>query len=234
MRLLPKSEIDKHKANERQAEIAEGLKLAKRVDSLRQTVAEEDKALKAFRVQTLEAIGDEIKAHTVKRDALRTEVKDLEERRAIALEPLDAKEADLRKRENNISIKEADNAKQEKLLHEVQLDLDKRTKDVVAKETQTAHLHEDAQLLHKNTVILNGDAERKHREAESVLSQARRDASVITENSIQREAWVQAREVTVQKKEDELRAQELQIAREWTLLRDRQDLLERNIKQHGS
>lgn len=234
MRLLPKSEIDKHKANERQAEIAEGVKLAKRVDKLRETVVNEEQALKTFRVQTLEVIGEEIKANTVKRDALRTEVKDLEERRAIALEPLDAKEAELKGREGNILIREAGIATKEKTLHEVQLDLDKRARDVVAKETQTAHLHEDAKLLHKNTAILNGDAERKHREAESVLSQARRDASVITENSIQREAWVQAREVAVQKKEDELRAQELQIAKEWTLLRDRQDLLERNIKQYGS
>lgn len=60
MKLLPKSEVDLKKAQERKGEIDEGLKLAKKIDALRQAVVEEERKLTLFRRASLETIQKEI------------------------------------------------------------------------------------------------------------------------------------------------------------------------------
>ena len=60
MRLLPKSDIDKQRAIERQRDVEEGLKLAKKIDQLRSLLPQEEAALEAYRKQTLASIGSEL------------------------------------------------------------------------------------------------------------------------------------------------------------------------------
>ena len=81
MKLLPKSDIAKAKSVDKQREIDEGMKLAKRVDSLREVAAAEEASLKKFRSETLGAINTEITANATKRDELTQEVQSLEERK---------------------------------------------------------------------------------------------------------------------------------------------------------
>ncbi len=59
VKLLSKREIDVAKARDRQREIAEGTKLAQRVDGLRELAADEEKSLNDFRIKTLTAINEE-------------------------------------------------------------------------------------------------------------------------------------------------------------------------------
>lgn len=60
MKLLAKSDIQKAKSIERQQLVNEGLKLAKRVDDLRDVVAQEEAALEKFRRERLKQIHKEI------------------------------------------------------------------------------------------------------------------------------------------------------------------------------
>lgn len=88
MRLLTKSEIATAKATDRSREVAEGIKLAKRVDGLREIQAQEQAALEKFRRESIATIHDEINAATQKRDTLKIEVDVLEVRKKEALRPL--------------------------------------------------------------------------------------------------------------------------------------------------
>lgn len=88
MRLLKKKEIDKLKAADRKREIDEGIKLATRVDGLRQLAASEETQLETFRVETLKSIHEETAEAIIKRDTLTKEVAELEDRKKVALEPL--------------------------------------------------------------------------------------------------------------------------------------------------
>ena len=56
IKLLSKSEIDKAKNADKAKEIAEGLKISRKVDSLRELMADEEKALEKFRSESLFAI----------------------------------------------------------------------------------------------------------------------------------------------------------------------------------
>lgn len=100
MRLLKKSEIDQIKAKDRQLEINEGLKIAKRVDALREVAAEEERSLTNFRIKTISLINEEINVEIFKRDSLKNEIKQLEESNSILKDkrikleaPLDLQEA---------------------------------------------------------------------------------------------------------------------------------------------
>lgn len=89
VKLLSKREIDVAKARDRQREIAEGTKLANRVDGLRELAADEEKALNDFRIKTLTAIQAEIDPKIIERDELLNELVALRDERKSLLKPLD-------------------------------------------------------------------------------------------------------------------------------------------------
>lgn len=89
MRLLAKSEIDKAKAVEKKREVDEGMKLARRVDNLREIAAQEEASLLKFRQQTVATIHDEIITEQSKLDLLKAEVGSLAEQKVILQKPLD-------------------------------------------------------------------------------------------------------------------------------------------------
>lgn len=70
MKLLAKSDIQKAKSIERQQLVNEGLKLAKRVDDLREVVAEEEQTLENFRRETLKEIHRQIRIEQAKLDKI--------------------------------------------------------------------------------------------------------------------------------------------------------------------
>lgn len=73
MKLLSKSDVQKAKSLDRQREIDEGLKLARRVDALREIAAAEESSLAKFRIETIAKIHDEISILAAKRDELQIE-----------------------------------------------------------------------------------------------------------------------------------------------------------------
>ena len=95
IKLLAKRDIDAAKAKERSLEVAEGLKLANRVDGLRETQAQEEASLQRFRTETIKKINEEITESTAKRDSLLTEVKTLQADRERALIPLDKEKQEI-------------------------------------------------------------------------------------------------------------------------------------------
>jgi len=60
VKLLPKSKLEEQKAKEKFQQQEEGLKLARKVDSLRELHAQEEEKIATWRNETLEAVGKEI------------------------------------------------------------------------------------------------------------------------------------------------------------------------------
>lgn len=85
MRLLDKQTIATQKSSERAKEVAEGVKLAKSIDSLRETHAKEQSKLKLFRDSTLRNIKEEIDVLLQRKNALQAEIAALEVKRKILL-----------------------------------------------------------------------------------------------------------------------------------------------------
>lgn len=107
-RLLDKKEMDGAKSQEQKLVIDESVKLARRVNNLREVYDDEESALATLRRETLKGIHNETNILLERKNALGIEVKDLEERKKQALIPLDfLKEGlDLKKKElDEVSLK---------------------------------------------------------------------------------------------------------------------------------
>lgn len=91
MRLLAKQQIEKDKSLEKRREIDEGIKLAKKVDKLREISAQEESNLKRFRDESIKVVKSEIDVLIVRKETLKSDVKELEELRILAQAPIDLK-----------------------------------------------------------------------------------------------------------------------------------------------
>lgn len=203
MRLLPKSEVDKAKASDRQREIDEGKKLATKVDTLRELHAEEEKGLEQFRQKTVKQIREEIDPLIAQKEALTSDISELEHTRKMLLVPLDAKweevnaaqtlcderEADLATKEGDFNSRRALLVAEERELHiekERVVDERERSKEMVASSGRI--LDEANQTLvdarAKASVVLQG-AQLRHDEAiarELRVAAQERDNSMVSEH----------------------------------------------------
>lgn len=233
IKLLNKSDIDTGKAKDRQAEIAEGLKLAKRVDALREVAVEEEASLEKFRHGTLAEIARETEEATIARDIMLAEVKVLEGRKATALVPLDAEIKRIEGLRAVVDELLANVADKEKVLHEVQVKQDGEWLTIAELKREAEVMHTNATALLAEAGTLNGEAERKQALASTTLSDAERISTVKIANAEERERWVTERESAALIKEEALRSREQELDKKETVLKDREATLARNLKRNA-
>lgn len=233
IKLLQKREIDIAKGRDRQLEVQEGLKLARRVDGLRETQAQEEKSLELFRQNTVANINTEIEKESVKLEALKADVFALEDRRRNALVPVRdleaAAEALLEKavnKANDVDILED-------LATKKHTALDKRDADLVVEERRIADMHSRAEELLAKHAILEEDSRKKNDEIEKKLVstyEAQKALDVYIkqkESEFSKMQEVINSEIAAVKKE-----KERLIIKEKQLI-DREQILQRNIIRHN-
>jgi len=228
MRLLSKSEVTQAKALERQKEIEEGVKLAKRVDALREVGAEEEKSLSKFRSETILSIKNEITAKLDERDTLVKEVEELREERRVLMEPLTEEKQKLENQKQELQKvkKELDERNQELVSREI--GLNGREKDIIIQERRADDMHSTQETLLREAGTLRDEMERKEREANEQLRKAYAEAETIMQNAKVKETNINRREEAVLKKEDLLREKEIELEKEWEKLKDREATFIRN------
>lgn len=145
MRLLPKNEIGQAKSIDRKLEIDQGAALAKRIDSLRETLAREQSALKSFGESSTAIVQSEIDALLGKRNALAGEVEKLRSQREELAKPLvlawdkigeEGKKLDLRKerimeRESGVRKGFKSLAERERTIEAIEKTLREKTLEII-------------------------------------------------------------------------------------------------------
>lgn len=231
MKLLNKSDVVRNKGLERQQAMAEGRKLAKRVDSLREVSAAEEASLAKFRVKTLETIQKDIDVKAAKLNALALEVKDLEERREIVLVPLDAHAEFLDIREKEVASREAKVAVWESRVDVRDRALDSREYDIGKLEKKTALVHTQAHDALDEARTIKANAVDQEQKANTLFRTTTVKLGIEVKAAEERERWVFAREQAVAVTEENHRKEKIKLAQGWTELNDRIELLERDIKR---
>lgn len=233
MKLLSKSEVNKAKSIDRQREVDEGLKLAKRVDALREVAAQEDASLQKFRRETLARISTEILFETTKRDTLKQEVSDLEERKRVALVPLTEAWEDVEEeREILTGLRDLLDAREARLrLNEA--DAEERAKEVARAEQVVSYTQADATDRLEKAAILKDDADNLKRIASEELQQARNTAQTLIISAEERVEQVSKREKECLQRESDLDKREKELNDNLIRLRDREGVLARNLKRNG-
>lgn len=218
MKLLTKSEIEQKRAADRKLEIDEGIKLARRVDNLRQTIATEGATYELFGNGNKQVVLEQISELVNERDTLRIEVGDLEVERAKLREPLDAEWDALREAQAALDEQDVDIRYRKRELKEDEAAHAIRRKDIEDAESRIA-------LDRKQTTrnLLDSDALRtelvvKKVEFDAYVQQQisefeKREAKLASdeENVANRKARNDAREVELDEREAALTERERQV-----------------------
>ena len=172
MKLLSKSEVVRAKSIERQQQIDEGLKLAKKVDSLREIVANEEEALNKFRTQTLEEIHQQITSKSKELEYLVSEVNDLEKRQKEALRPLNKEREEIQALRESVEESFRELREREVTLTQQERDVEKKQKDVLSKEKRANLLVADAQSRLVDADILKKEASEAKKQGIAIRTSA--------------------------------------------------------------
>lgn len=231
MKLLSKKEVDQSKASERARDVQEGLKLAKRVDALRETQAEEEASLARFREKTLAIIHEETTKAAEKRDILLKEVSGLEKRRKEALKPLDKEEERLEAFREELSDRERT------------LEVDERNSGLLKAETKqklkaASDALKRAETKERQLADLVASKENDRKQQTVFLQEAQkvRDAALSLKKQVVDDLKTRDTELAVREKNLELRAEtftrhEKALEKREIRLKDREEKLARNIKR---
>jgi len=227
IKLLPKSEIDHLKAEERRKEVEEGRKIAERIDTLRETVSEEEAALGRFRVETVTRINAEISAKITEREELEHGNSKLRREREELLKPLDTEREEIRLErihlaqwEKSISEKEDQVIQREESSIECQKEVEKRL--------QRAKIQEEIIGLRLSEANRAAKAsEDAYIVAEEVKQATISERKAISIGLTHREEAVSARENNATIRESDIASREKEIGKEHLRLADQEATLAR-------
>lgn len=230
-RLLQKQDIVKQKSIERKLEIDEGVKLARKIDSLRETSAGEETKLSKFREQSLRLIKEEIEDRLIERDSLDVEVRSLKERRIELQKPLDEEWLKVNsKQEELIQYAQALQAESIKLnllsieLVDKKIELEVQSERIEERNIQS--LRQSAQVDEAKTKVDNllKEIEIKSKEKEEEFKQTNKYL-------LSEEARIRVMEREVNMKLENIEKREEEVKRKYILLEDREATLDRELKR---
>ena len=217
VQLLSKREIDSAKARDRQQAVAEGLKLTRRVDGLRELQAETEANYEKYRISTLEEIGKQIDAKEAESEALEKGIKTKREELVQLSGPLDKAWMYYVKTEKDeiASLKGDWERRNADIIRQAQENEVIKAKALETIEKFTEGQKENAQTSERITKLLQSaeiSASEARNQAAALLQEAsneRNAAAKRNESSKVREQNVLLHEQTLKRKEDELEDREM-------------------------
>lgn len=231
MRLLPKSEMAQRKNDARKQEIDEGIRIAKRVDAVRETLLNEEQSLEKFRRETVALIHQQIIDERKVLKSLQAKVKNLTVKREQLLIPLDKEWAEIQQVKEQIESEQKEIekswlaiSKQEKTYNKlIQEATDSLVKTLQYEEYSRTNLKEVSDM----NIIARQDAEESQKIKERTY--ALHDAMV--KELKQRDSQLASRERDCILKESKLLEKESALENGWKLLEDRKAMFERTINR---
>jgi hypothetical protein len=234
-RLKTKVEVDAKKAQERKKEVDEGMKLAKSVDLLRETYAQEQTKLRLFRESTLKVIKDDIDALEVKKNSMAGEIKALEARKIEAEAPIDlvkewkkVKEdkkeiiilkEDILERENRVINKEIqiESIKNEFFEREEKIkENEQSSKNYLIETTKNYELSEKNKL---ETLRIKDDTLRSLDEKETDLRRKEQDLSYREHDLVLQKEQVIQDKIEIEKEKIHIQSQQQSLKVAWDRIR---------------
>ncbi len=201
MRLLPKSEIDKAKTQDRAREVAEGLKLSRRVDGLREMRVKEEEALEKFRDGTLQSIMKDIEEANSKKEIVLRELQELEAKAKKELSKSDKKRLDDLK--NSLELREKELKDKEFDLSLIELDVSEAKKEAEEALNRQRLREKEADELRKQTLAEKQEAEAKLVRAKKIEDRAIKDKEKTEARLTLKEQELSEKEKEIMKREEE-------------------------------
>ncbi len=225
MKLLAKKEITVLKAKETRMAQDEGLKLAKRVDSLREIQAEEEKSLKQFREKTISVINAEIVEQTTIRDLLKGEVAKLQDEKQEALKPLDEEWERVKSFKSELDSKELSLQKQGAELDAVSMQLHNETTEIRDEKQRIEHEKERTNQLLREADNQLTQNQQMVSETQKVRTEAETLKNILYNEIAQKELSFSSRDERQKIRDNEQDLREQELNQRETRLMDRENRL---------
>jgi len=204
VKLLQKSEIANLKAKQSSREVAEGVKIATRVDGLRELWSKTEQDFENYKTSTLAAIQKEIDAREKKKEVLTGELRQLQSKYDSLMPDISTKRTELAQFEKKLISWEKKLEKREDEAALSELDV----ADAMKKAEDARLRDEENERISRNVLF---QANQKKSEAQNTLDTARK----IQENAYrikkETEDALALREFSIKAKESELLSKELLI-----------------------
>lgn len=197
MKLLSKNELAQQKNLERKTEIDEGAKLARRIDSLRETYSKESVTLEKFHRETKSGLESELVALGDKKNVLINEVSDL----------IDKKVGLYQQTITELDQVKAEKARIEELLIQVdgkKIHLEHREKDYLNRMKKLETQKEQIDYRNNEIEDRKRTLQSSQNDIDKALVDAEKSLKRIKEKEEQTEKALLSREITISAKEREL------------------------------
>lgn len=130
MRLLDPKQVSAAKAQERKLEIDEGMKIAKRVDALREALVQEEQNVAQFRAGVVPKLQEQIAELCLEVDRKKEELDEANRHLALAREPLDKEWAELHADKAEVEVQQGQISISMRELSEWEASLERDRKDI--------------------------------------------------------------------------------------------------------
>lgn len=216
MRLLDKKQVTLSKAVERQAEIEQGVQLAKKVDALREAVSIETANLERFRTQAVSRVKEEVASWIEKKQSIQSDVDSLKEEKWLL---------------GTIVEREWSNVKGNKRLDEVE-----KLKKILTSKIDSLRQAENEMDERLDSVrneeqrvdLIRQEALKLSTQAQIETQQSEKLALEIKERNISTMTVLEERTVAVLRKENDINARERDTDSKLAIVRAKDaDLIER-------
>lgn len=152
MKLLDKRTVNNLQNEQKRLEINEAIKLAGKVDRLRQVAATEQANLKKFKEEGVKVLKEELTHLKSQYNAIKQEVNALEEQRKFLMLPLNKEWAELRSEKDEFHIQVARLKELEVYLHRKEVDLDQKSREIDKYQAELQTLEEHHKSLLEDAI----------------------------------------------------------------------------------
>lgn len=231
MKLLAKKVIDSQVASQKKQQIDDGVKLAIRVDTLRQTKAQEEKNLEEFRVGAVRSVSQEIEVLTIKRDSLRSEVTDLMEQAKLNQIPLDKEWNKLNIEKSKLLSQQESLEKDRELLEKDKTELVVSLQDLEIEKSRVESIKDQTVLEYGIAHRISEEVEKDKRNIEILKEVTFREVEEIKNSALRKETEIDFKLVNLNNREIILKEKEVQIIKTKLQLEDQRGTLERALNR---
>jgi hypothetical protein len=231
IKLLSKNETAKAKALDQSREIAEGSKIAKRVDGLRELLAEESKTLDDFRTSTLAQISKETSEALTSRDSILSEVKELRKEKEQGLNEVSEARRELDAFKATLDDRELDLAEK---AHHIEISEEWAAKNFLDAQRElvlSTNQREQADRLLQEAKDKENYADRVLKSAESIRERSANNEMAIQRELSARERNVAQRELLCAEQEEQNIKKEQELVTLKVQIDDKEGMLNRSIQR---
>lgn len=231
MKLLSKKEISVAISADKAREIAEGLKISRKVDSLRELKSKEEEELERFRNESIAAITKEINSLLSKKETIEKEIFDIRQELSRETSLTRDERLNLEKLKATLKDKEGQLSKKEDELKFYEIDIAIAKRDAEDALARAQSHDEEATRLHIVASNQKIESDNTLERARKIEEESRKNADE-RDNAVQlKERGLLVREQNIILKEKENLNTERELAKEKLQLADQRATLERAFER---